>query len=379
MRNLFFGLLAMTAFASCSNENDEATGSELGDEKKVVLSFDYGSMTRAIGDIQVSGAPTLSDVSVKFYATADGTGDVIKTLIMTAEQIATLNNGTGDNLGTADDTDKVVQISGPGSANSLRIVANNLGSDSVNVSKDITNYQGKDVKKAIPYEGTSAIKTATDKDGKVTYTATVEMKVSVARVEVSGIIEPAATDKYDVEIIGVYANNFVHKVGDKAAYVLKGAKGEITPKTLLDNMYELKPATEATEPLAAWNGAFVKEGVTKCAGYQLFAGSYGVTLHVKLTDKLALDEDGVTPKPTTINRFIVINSFSKVNVETSKKEKIATLTAGTIYKIDLTTSGIGDLFTETSEPTSPTPDGGVAVDVTVKVAQWVVENVTPNL
>lgn len=376
MRSLFFGLLAVGALASCSNEiNDALEGSDV--EKKVVLAFDYSSLTRAIGAPQVAGAPTLSDVSVKFYATGDGTGDVIKTLILSKEQIALLNNGTDSNTGMADDTDKKVQINAPGSANSLRIVANNLGSDSANVSKDITNYQDKDVKKAIPYEGLGKITSVVGSEGKPDYSATVEMKVGVARVEVSGIIVPAATEKYDVEIIGVYANNFTHKIGDKAAYTLQGADGEITPKTLLANMYDLKPADDATEALAAWSGAFTKENVVACAGYQLFAGSYGVTLHVKVTDKTATVE-GVTT-PTTKNRFIVINSFSKTNAETSKKEKIATLNAGTIYKIDLTTSGIGDLFTESSNPTSPTPDGSMAVDVTVKVAQWTVENVTPNL
>lgn len=351
MKSLFFSMLALSALASCSNDDNTSVDNT---PKTVKISLDYGALTRSIGDAQVAGAPTLSNVQVEFFASTNGTGTALKSEALTDTQMAALNA----NSGAAGAGAKTVVLIAPKDANSLRLVANN--GTTTTVSKSIVDYQNKDVKKAIPYEGVGQIsQNGTDAAGKATYAATVALNVAVARVEVSGIITPTGTTTWDkVEVIGVYANNFLATKGESSLFTLMGDAGEVS-NTPLVGMYDLKANNTTT-----WGNAF-KEQATLCAGYQYFAGAYGLVLQV--SQKKKADQNAVT-------KFIVIKSFNKSDGD---KSQIATLEAGKIYKLDV--SSLNDSYGNDEDPGEDKPDGSKSVSVTVNVMQWTVQNVTPNI
>ena len=153
-------------------------------------------------------------------------------------------------------------------------------------------------------------------------------------------------------------NKYIANLSSPTAMVSLTSANGTTINNATSDMYETSSATD-------WSSAFTATAPTKCAGYQLFAGSYGVTLAVTVTP------DPVKyPGATAEKGFIVIKKFTGVdNLQASK-----------IYKLDLTASGLEDEFHYPDTPVTPDPSGEQkTVNVTVTVTEWTVENVTPEL
>lgn len=342
VKSLFVAMMALATMASCSNEDDATSVENSGTPKSVRLSLDYAS-TRAIGDAATVGRPTLTNIYVLAYKDVECT-QLQQTIALTPEQATAL---------TAADSDVTVEI--PASAMGIKMIANN-GKSTV-IPDPIVSYQGKNIKTEIPYVGRSeAGVTGNETAG---YKAAIKIAPQVARIEVSGIIN-ATDDANDctVNIDGVYMNKYMANLSSPTAAVTLTSENGETINNATAGMFDLSSATD-------WNSAFTATTPSKCAGYQLFAGSYGVTLAVTVTPN-ATKYPGVAAE----KGFVVIKKFASVDK----------LEAGKIYRLNLTASGLEDNFHYPDTPVTPDPSGEQkAVKVTVTVTEWTEVSVTPEL
>lgn len=344
IKSLLVAMMALATMASCSNEDDATSVENAGTPKSVRLSLDYAS-TRAIGDPATAGRPTLTNIYVLAYEDVACT-KLQQTIALTTEQAAALTT-----------TDGSVTVAIPAKAMGVKMIANN-GNSTV-IPDPIVSYQDKNIKTEIPYVGQSVA--GVQGSELAGYTAAITVAPQVARIEVSGIIKATDADNgCTVTIDGVYMNKYISNLSSPAAQVsLVSTDGEtITDATAIAGMFDLSTATD-------WSSAFTATTPTKCAGYQLFAGSYAVALAVTVTPDATKYPGAAVEKG-----FVVIKKFTGVdNLQASK-----------IYKLNLTASGLEGEFHYPDTPVTPDPSGEQkTVNVNVTVTEWTEENVTPEL
>lgn len=341
IKSLLVAMMALATMASCSNEDDATSVENSGTPKSVRLSLDYAS-TRAIGDPATAGRPTLTDIYVLAYEDVACT-KLQQTIALTTEQAAALTTADGS-----------VTVAIPAKAMGIKMIANN--GKTTAIPDPIVSYQGKNIKTEIPYVGQSEKGV---EGTELNYTAAITIAPQVARVEVSGIINATdAANGCTVTIDGVYMNKYMANLSSPTAMVSLTSANGTTINNATGGMFDLSTATD-------WSSAFTAKTPTKCAGYQLFAGSYAVALAVTVTPDATKYPGAAAEKG-----FVVIKKFTGVD----------NLVASKIYKLNLTASGLEGEFHYPDTPVTPDPSGEQkTVNVNVTVTEWTAVDVTPEL
>lgn len=376
---LFMLGLAGLAFTACSSDEDVTTQSKLPAGKgAVTINITSPELTRAIeAGTTANSVDVTGPVKITLEATKGG-----NTIELTSEQLADNSTVTFWNV---ENPTKVTVSMNDGKASytsdaptvftqapaaipaygetSLFTLTSNTGSPTVG---------GSDYEAGANADGTD--------DSKIyqLYTATVQLAIPVARLEVSGIQHVLSADGHladdcayqTLTIAGVYLDN-VYATGSGVTYS-NGSFPCVSGIAPTDYSYNGADGTgiEAILKDAATETNFLAvDGVWPTAGNAYsyyFFGADGVNnmpkFKIYFDTSLAKDKDHPLPAP----RYAMITSYKKDGVELTKFEP------GHIYRIisaKLTDENIiGD-------------EGGntlYGVEVTVEEATWTVETITAD-
>ena len=376
---LFMLGLAGLAFTACSSDEDVTTQSKLPAGKgAVTINITSPELTRAIeAGTTANSVDVTGPVKITLEATKGG-----NTIDLTSEQLADNSTVTFWNV---ENPTKVTVSMNDGKASytsdaptvftqapaaipaygetSLFTLTSNTGSPTVG---------GSDYEAGANADGTD--------DSKIyqLYTATVQLAIPVARLEVSGIQHVLSADGHladdcayqTLTIAGVYLDN-VYATGSGVTYS-NGSFPCVSGIAPTDYSYNGADGTgiEAILKDAATETNFLAvDGVWPTAGNAYsyyFFGADGVNnmpkFKIYFDTSLAKDNDHPLPAP----RYAMITSYKKDGVELTKFEP------GHIYRIisaKLTDENIiGD-------------EGGntlYGVEVTVEEATWTVETITAD-
>lgn len=379
INKLFLLGLAGLAFTACSSDEDVTTQSKLPAGKgAVTINITSPELTRAIeAGTTANSVDVTGPVKITLEATKGG-----NTIELTSEQLADNSTVTFWNV---ENPTKVTVSMNDGKASytsdaptvftqapaaipaygetSLFTLTSNTGSPTVG---------GSDYEAGANADGTD--------DSKIyqLYTATVQLAIPVARLEVSGIQHVLSADGHladdcayqTLTIAGVYLDN-VYATGSGVTYS-NGSFPCVSGIAPTDYSYNGADGTgiEAILKDAATETNFLAvDGVWPTAGNAYsyyFFGADGVNnmpkFKIYFDTSLAKDNDHPLPAP----RYAMITSYKKDGVELTKFEP------GHIYRIisaKLTDENIiGD-------------EGGntlYGVEVTVEEATWTVETITAD-
>lgn len=363
LRMAAIALMALTLFASCKDK----------EPKKEVNSLTIrisDTQLRAIEDQIAAGTDGLiaTDVVIDI-------NDGAKVVALDAAAIAEAKSATGHSIDVKFVVTKV-----------------SMTANGVIENKEITDYQamGADFMNKVPLvASTTTIQTQQNGDD-VTYTATLDPKPELARLEVFGKItgKPNAAGQNafkNIDVEAVYMNNYLLKAGNASRYMTPGNSNDGFDQAT----YALK-AQMYDENIAASKADF--EAGNKVAGYQLFP----LTDTEKAMDINALPEeffDHVILKVTvTYDLNVVKNRTTETEVgyvtmvrfmETATKD-LKGFEAGYVYKLNLDELSKDFKTDDNGNPDTPvTPDpepkGKKKLIVKVNPYKWEVKNIKPDV
>lgn len=212
---------------------------------------------------------------------------------------------------------------------------------------------------------TSTFTDGTNIDNHALKTCSVVLESLVSRFEIGTL--KAGTGLESIEIEDVYINNWfeTYAKGKSQAYI------ETTWPLTLGTPVNFTPAWATNEG----NGAVTSGTDTKCYAYQVFAGKVP-TIIFKVKGTLAenyqlADGSEVAPNRQFTGKYVTITGFTKDGGTTLTADDVA---ANKIFKVGLTDGGITiDVDKITDKPEKPKYD----LNVSITIAAWTAENVTP--
>lgn len=398
MKKLMMAAFAALTLFSCSKEDTNL--GQNGNQNAVNVKFVLGNTSsKSIDDSHPSGTYLPKIKTITIYA-LDGSNVVLNTFKYTTQSAIDSLIGTvnGSNLDAP--VGKKIVINS--SATQIKVIANETDKTNIN---DIQGFDN------VPVSGTGTITkgahAGTEADP---YTATVTIAPDLARFEVFGAIKMnlVTNGYYAVDVEEIFINNT--KLTAAGAAVLTAT--ETTPWTNWYAAYNTASGTKkamfdkiadnslgANKPMApvANKGQYYLPAGTatnsigviadKAAGYNMFPQKTTQATptkdevvsqmpHIVLRVKTYLTEsDYNTGKFVAGKEFITIRSFTTDGTETTRINNMA---AGNIYSLDL--NDLSDLFTPTTDPTDPDPEGKkITVEVKVTVTKWTATNVKPEI
>lgn len=366
MKTIFLSMLAVATLASCNKDDDGMETTAVKSNFEVTLPGAPG--TYAVEDTYLAGqiTPLYNDVTT-YLVNVDGFGvkevwtdaeiaakkKSFEQIVKPAKVIVVVNAGnvTLPDLFKGTELEDALQALTIANQN---LLLKNLGDADTkgNAAGDYSSVQ-----QVTLYGEQGNFTTGTPHEGHEVFEAEVTLKSLVSRFEVGTV--KAGTGLKNLAVDAVYINYF---------YNTNNETGASTEYTSAD-------WAEPYDPTWATDGGSVdvtSGDKTKAYAYQVFAGNlvphiiYKVSGTVAEGSKLA---DGTTGSFS--GKYITVKGF-KVDGTTS----LTALEAHKIYKMGLTDGGI-EISAEqiTSEPET------VKVDlvVTIKVADWTVQTVTPEI
>lgn len=376
INKLFMLGLAGLAFTACSSDEDVTTQSKLPAGKgAVTINITSPELTRATGaGTTANSVKVTGNVTITLAATKGG-----NTIELTAEQLADNSTVTFWNVeGPSKVT--VSMNGGEASYEAYAPTAFTQVPEAIPAYGETSTF-ALSTKTDSPTEGGSYYEAGADADGaddsKVyqLYTATVQLAIPVARLEVSGIQHVLSADGHTegdcayntLTIAGVYLDN-VYATGKGVTYS-NGSFPCVSDIAPTDYSYDgehgtgdpaiLKDAVTETNFLAV-DGVWPTGG--NAYSYYFF-GADGVNNMPKFKIYFDTSEAKKSDHPLPAPRYAMITSYKKDGVELTKFEP------GHIYRIisaKLTDENIiGD-------------EGGntlYGVEVTVEEAAWEVETI----
>lgn len=361
LRMAAIALMALTLFASCKDK----------EPKKEV-----NSLTIRISDTE------LRAIEGQIAAGTDG--------LIATDVVIDINDGA--KVVTLDPAAIAEAKSATGHSIDVKFVVTKVSmtANGVIADKEITDYQamGAEFMNKVPLvASTTAIQTQTNGDD-VTYTATLDPKPELARLEVFGKItgQPNADGKNafkNIDVEAVYMNNYLLTAGADSRYMTPGNSNDGFDEAtyaLKTQMYD--------ENIAASKTDF--EAGTKVAGYQLFP----LTATEKALSALPAEFfDHVILKVTvTYDLNVVKNRTQETEVgyvtmvrfmENTTKD-LKGFQAGYVYKLDLKELNKDFKTDKDGNPDTPvTPDpeptGKKKLVVKVNPYKWQVKNIKPDV
>ncbi len=397
MKKLMVAAFAALTLFSCSKEdtNPGLTGNQNAVNVKFVLG---NTSSKSIDDSHPSGdyLPVIKTINI--YA-LDASNAVLNTFKFTdaADIEALIGKVNGSNL----DAPAGKKITMNSSATQIKVVANETDKTNIN---DIQGFDN------VPVSGTGTITkgshTGTDADP---YTATVSITPDLARFEVFGAIQMdlATNGYYAVDVEEIFINNTKLTAAGAADLTATEASpwtnwyaayntANGTKKALFDKIANSQGANKPMVPIANTSAYYLPAGTAtnsigvianKAAGYNMFPQiTTQVTPtkdevvsqmpHIILRVKVYLTaSDYAAGKFVAGKEFITIRSFTTDGTEGTR---IKSMDGGKIYSLNL--NDLSDLFTPTTDPTDPDPEGKkVTVEVKVTVTKWTATNVKPEI
>lgn len=360
--------MALTLFASCKKDEPAKEMS------KMTIRIDPSALRSMEAPV-----PDRTKVAFETIKVSVNDGEVVKNL--NAAEIAEAVSATGHTFTVKSKPTNVVV-----EANSYVAdpeIATLQGVAPVEATYDPNT--GKDAQiaifaKKIALIGSTTTITGPVKDGKDNvYTAEVEPKPVVARIEVAGKIEGKANGAgknafQSIEVEAVYMNNYLNKKADTKRYYTP-SDGNVA----FGGTPALKP--EMNDAIAAdMKDKFEKKQVA--AAYQIFPTKDGETDFDHIILKVKLTYDPEVAKNLVKHEEEGYVTIVKYNEKTAGSA-IAKFEAAKIYKLDL--ADLNDYFKtdENGNPNTPvTPDpehdGNNKLTVKVKTYEWQAINIVPD-
>lgn len=345
-------LVATALLTSCSNE-DNGTENNSGDSSmRVKISYGSTTSTYALDTPLNAGSHTTLGSAILYQMT--GT-NVFKAIEMTPEQVNAMLSQTGctiENINSA--VDAVMIVGNPtGSTADMKLLKTKKAIEEYAI--DVASQQGSGVTNVTIMGYGAAIPNGTATDGHNLKVASVVAAPVVARLEVAG----------KVSISSDATNN------------LKS----ITWKTVYFNRYYTtltKNILQTYEP-TTWNNipSWAKttyssevENKAKCFAYQFFPAaadksSADVLPMIVMQADIVVTEDGQDVEKK--GKYLNLKSYKKGNAALTIME------ANKIYKVDL-----GSLTLSHEDFTDEPNPAQADLSIKVEIADWAVENITPE-
>lgn len=370
--------LAGLAFAACSNEEDALGGNPtLSGTGALTVKIESPAMTKASTD-PVPGTGNVDKVKVTgtLSIVVECGGETLTHDIEINDGEAAQQTVTFWNL--EDTPTKVTATMNGGLADYSEISINatepamQAHPESIPVYGEAVPQRTNEVKPGLKEGDDNNENVSGDgsdvKNNYVMYAATVELKIPVARLEVSGlkhIHEPGSEcifEGKELEVLGVYLDNL--KLTDGAECSELRFPGDGSAGT--NDVAETPLYTQFESPVNFLSGQELP-GNGNVYGYNFYAGSSSdenpeFKVLLRVTEQVVAGEE---TKKQTSTRYAIINKYK----DSEKKEIV--LEKGHIYKIT-------DAIVTSDGPIQPGEDGEdkYAIEVTVEEAEWDVDVVT---
>ena len=324
----------------------------------------------------------INDAELRALGTAYNTGD--ETTCMT-EVTLILDNGAKIKL---ENTDLTQAKSTTGcmkkvnyAVKTVALTANGV----VNDNTSIKTLQNKNLKTEIPLEAQATATTTSTAGGQTIYSVTLEPKPHVARVEVSGKIEPKKNNAgknafKSITVKNVYINNYLDT---------RAATNRTLCQTNGIDGFETTPATQMSDEIKNTDLSAFEAG-TKVAGYQLFpikkneAEGTEFYDHIILKIEIEYSDEALQVKPELANmkeRYVTMVKFM-----TASTGDLKHFDSGMIYKLDL--KELSDAFKTGDDGTpdpknpdtpDPEPNSKRFLKVMVTPYKWTAVNIKPDV
>ena len=356
----------LVGFSSCSNDED---GGKPDSGTPISLFLKISSDAPAsYAEGAVQGAAPVTFTSGNLYFT-DGFGNIKQHYTITTGATTTTNISMSALTGAGETIQNL-----PGDVSAVYVVGNTSGlptSGNISTVKAAAlqvQTQGTITNVNLYGEVTTLTSTGTD-----TYTCTVNLAPTVARIELTNIKASGVITGF--KVAGIFVDNYYSQAavnGTVAAgnLVNNGAVVAAFDDNSTQYPTALKPSIYDwyTTPLAASSLPATATTVTGSVwGYNVFAtaaGSAVPRIVIRLTDITATAGSGIN---YSTDQFITITGFKKAGTS------LTAIKAGEVYNI-----GAGLTFDETD--LTPTPNmATIDVEVKVTLASWLPVTVTPEL
>lgn len=353
-------------FSSCSN--DEAGSVDNGTPKSLYLKITNGPATYAEGATVANGTSITFTSGVLYFTDASGVIKKYYTITSNATDAANIDmsvlTGAGETItGLPGDVAAVYVVGNtsglPTTGNISAVKAYTIGVASQGTITNVNLY-GE--------QTTLAYNAGTD-----TYTCTVNLAPTVARIELTNIKAGGVITGFDVA--GIFVDNYYSQAAvagtvgtpvDNGAVVANFGDNAGTYLTALKTFVYDWYST----PMAATGSPLVAAPATagQVWGYNLFAtaaGSAVPRIIIRLTNITTTSGSGIS---YTDDQFITIKGLK------DGATSLTTIKAGEVYNI----AAGAFVFDETN--LTPTPNlSTIDVTVTVTLTQWTAVDVTPEL
>lgn len=393
---LLIAALLMVGFSSCSSDDVDNTtpGVEENGTKTVFLQINNGPTTYAEGASKVAGAVNFKNGDLYFVTAA---GAIMKHYTITDADTDIANTVPGKNIKMSDivkpNLGEGISISGlPGNITQVYIVGNytttatttvpalNTSGSIKGINKHVLKVENQGAFDLVNLYGTAPLVQKNDGVAGIDFTASVELKPTVSRIELTELKGDMNIVSFEVE--GVFVDNY-YSEGNVDGTVVGGsikdwkdasssANGVFSNNT--EGFYPdvLKPTIYDwyTTPFASTIDEADEKPSTKPAGvwgYNLFAQGGTVSavprIVIRLKNVKAKPETGVTFSDP---QFLTIKGFTNGSTAVTKLEP------GHIYKIDPVVFHGVDLGTVPNMKP-------INVNVNITLANWVVTSLKPIL
>lgn len=367
----FAAVSLFLGFTSCSNDDVVGEVSNSNETKSLFLKISNGDIaTYGTGPTVVDNTDVDFNNGIIYFVNSDGM--ILKYYTLTD------NASNDDNIKFSEIEAGTTIENLPGSVSNVHIVGNYTGSPSLATSGNITAVTNKLLTVASQHDienvnlyGTNTI-VAVGPLQPNSYTCTINLRPTVARIELTDITASGVITSFKVD--GIFIDNYYSQAtinstlnianlqdnGTTAANFVGGST--VYPASLTPAIYDYY-----TSPLESVSNvvALADADVWR---YSLFANNMGSEtprIIIRLSEIETTLESNITISGT---RFITIRGFK------SGSTSLTGIKSGEIYNI-----GAGALVFDESNLTITPNEDKIEVEVTVTLAKWKVIPITPEL
>lgn len=356
-------------FSNCSNNDNPDDGNDK-ESKSVFLKISGGKIsTYAEGSPATDGATVGFSSGDIYFVNASGA-----ILAHYALSSATTNLATGNIK--LDDIKAGQLISNlPGQVSSIHVFGNTSGLPTTGnisaVKATLKNVITQGALASVNLYGTTNTLTPTSGND---YTASIDLKPTVARIELTDITSTGVITGFSVD--GIFIDNYYYQAAVDGTVAGANLVNNISDATLFLDNSSVYPTARKTfvydyfaSGITATSQVAIPTVASSVWGYNLFAntagsGSFAIPRIVIRLSNITTSDLSTYSNP----QFITVKGLKEGT------SSLTSIDAGKVYNI-----GAGALTFKESDLTPAPNMGAIDVTVTVTLAEWEVVSVTPEL